>query len=286
MREGRGLFAGWSAAVGLAGALGCSVGSSDGASGSFGLGDDGATVTAGAGTLDPEVPDDDGGSADGDDGSEGPVTTSSPGGTDAGDDDDTVGDDATMPGECGNGAVEAGEDCDGRDLDGASCSDFDFSAGALVCGGDCHLLTDGCYTCGDGEIAIGEECDGSNFGGATCASLGFGGGTLACSADCQSIVTTGCQPLPSCGDNVLNGGEQCDGAALGGHTCISQGFDLGQLACSPSCTLDTSGCSFDTQNCGGQGDFCIFDENDLQSTCCPPGVNGNVLGICNIAICV
>lgn len=269
--------------------IGCAVGTSDGASGTFGpLGDGGGTVTAGAGTLDPDVPDDDdgGGSADADD--DGTAGTSAPPASEGGDapGDGTAADDSTMPGECGNGVVEGGEDCDGRDLGDASCADFDFQAGSLVCAGDCTFLTDGCYSCGDGEIALTETCDGTEFGGETCASLGFAGGALACAPDCQSIVTTGCQPLASCGDNMLNGGEQCDGAALGGQTCITQGFDLGQLACSPSCTLDTTGCSFDTQNCGGQGDFCLFDENDLQSTCCPPGVEGNVLGICNLAICV
>jgi hypothetical protein len=272
---------------------GCAMGTSDGASGSFGpLGDDGGTLTAGAGTLDPDVPDDGGGSGDaddGDDGDDGMVGTSAPPATDGGDDtadDASASDDSTLPGECGNGLLEADEDCDGRDLGDASCADFDFSHGSLVCGGDCHLLTDGCFSCGDGTVAPSETCDGTEFGGETCASLGFAGGTLGCTADCQSIVTTGCQALPSCGDGMLNGGEQCDAAALGGQTCITQGFDLGQLACSGSCTLDTSGCSFDTENCGGQGDFCLFDENDLQSTCCPPGVEGNVLGICNVAVCV
>lgn len=274
----------------LVGILGCSVGTSDGASGSFGLGDDTANVSVSAGTLDPDVPDDDGGggSAGTGAGDDGMAGTSSPAGSDDADGpgDDTAADDSTMPGECGNGAVEGSEQCDARDLDGAACADFGHSDGALVCGMDCQLITDGCSTCGDGEIALTETCDGADFGGATCASMGFAGGALSCSADCQTIVTSGCQPLPSCGDGVLNGGEQCDAAALGGHTCISQGFDLGQLACSASCTLDTSGCSFDTKNCGGEGDFCLFDKNDLQSTCCPPGVQGNVLGICNIAICV
>ena len=290
MRDEWGRLAGKAGLWGIVCVLGCAVGTSDGNSGSFGLGDDGGTITAGAGTLDPDVPGDGGdgdadGSAGGDDGGSG---TAAPPGTEGGDapGDGTSGGDSSIPGECGNGVVEAGEDCDGRDLGGSSCTDFDFDSGTLVCGADCHLLTDGCYSCGDGEIALGETCDGTDFGGATCASMGFAGGSLACAADCQSIDTTGCQPLPTCGDNVLNGGEQCDGAALGGSTCISLGFDLGQLACSPTCTLDTTGCMFDTENCGGQGDFCLFDENNLQSTCCPPGVNGNVLGICNLAVCV
>lgn len=48
----------------------------------------------------------------------------------------------------------------------------------------------------------------------------------------------------SCGDGVLNGGETCDGAQLGGATCVSQGFDSGTLACNSNClSYNTAGCS-------------------------------------------
>ena len=32
-------------------------------------------------------------------------------------------------------------------------------------------------------------------------------------------------------------------------------------------------------------DFCLFDENNPQSTCCPAGVGGNVLGLCALLVC-
>ena len=48
----------------------------------------------------------------------------------------------------------------------------------------------------------------------------------------------------SCGDGSLNGTEVCDGTQLGGATCASQGFDMGNLACNGSCTaFNTAGCS-------------------------------------------
>ena len=100
------------------------------------------------------------------------------------------------------------------------------------------------------------------------------------------VVTSGCTALPSCGDGMLNGGEQCDGAQLGGANCMSQGFDMGVLSCTGQCTFNTSQCMDDIGNCTPQGEFCMFNENDPQSTCCPPGVGGNVLGICDIIFCV
>ena len=49
--------------------------------------------------------------------------------------------------------------------------------------------------------------------------------------------------LNLCGNNVIEAPEVCDGTALGGQTCVSQGFDGGVLACDSACGgFDTSGC--------------------------------------------
>lgn len=187
-------------------------------------------------------------------------------------------------GVCGDDNVDPGEDCDGESLVGSTCQTEGFGAGKLVCGDDCKLFTDGCYTCGDGFVHMAEACDGTNFNGKSCQSLGYGGGNLVCAPDCKSIDTAGCTPLATCGNGVKEGSEVCDGAQLGGQSCVGLGYDDGQLFCSPSCTFDTSACI--TLACSGQGEFCIFNENDLQSNCCPAGVKGNVLGICDIFICL
>jgi cysteine-rich repeat protein len=42
---------------------------------------------------------------------------------------------------------------------------------------------------------------------------------------------------------MIEGSEPCDGSDLDGHTCASEGFTAGTLACSATCTLVTSGCS-------------------------------------------
>ena len=187
---------------------------------------------------------------------------------------------------CGNGVVEGDEACDGSDLGGNDCTDFGYDEGVLACDQDCHAITDACLSCGDGEISLTEVCEATDFDGETCTSLGFGGGALLCEVGCKSIDTSGCIPLPTCGDGVRNGGEQCDGNDVGGSSCASQGFDQGTLGCTPGCTFDVAECMDDLTNCGMMGDFCLFDENDIQSTCCPAGVGGNVLGICNVVVCV
>ena len=45
----------------------------------------------------------------------------------------------------------------------------------------------------------------------------------------------------TCGNNQIEGGEQCDGV-LGGQTCVSRGFNSGTLFCNNLCRFDTSNC--------------------------------------------
>jgi hypothetical protein len=45
-----------------------------------------------------------------------------------------------------------------------------------------------------------------------------------------------------CGDDVIEGGEQCEAGDLQGKTCEALGFVTGSLSCSPGCTFDISGC--------------------------------------------
>lgn len=189
----------------------------------------------------------------------------------------------TADAACGDGVAQASESCDGEDLGVMTCADFGFAQGTLICDAQCNLVTDGCRSCGDGMLAASELCDGTSLGEETCQSQGFGGGTLLCDAECVGYDTSTCTALPTCGDGVRNGGEACDGNDLGGASCVSVGFDLGQLSCTASCTHNTSQCEF--LNCGGQGDFCLLDQNDPQGSCCPPGVGGNVLGICVVVVC-
>ena len=64
----------------------------------------------------------------------------------------------------------------------------------------------------------------------------------------------------TCGDNVIDEYEICDGTNLSGQSCTSLGFDSGTLVCASDCkTFDTSTCSSDTGGCSttcGNGETC------------------------------
>ena len=55
---------------------------------------------------------------------------------------------------------------------------------------------------------------------------------------------------PVCGDGVAEGNEQCDGADLGDATCVTAGFDVGEIACTSECTIDVSACVTDEDQDG------------------------------------
>jgi lysyl endopeptidase len=61
-------------------------------------------------------------------------------------------------GTCGNGTIEAGEDCDGGDLGGQTCESLGYASGALACSSSCQFDTSGCVAaCG----APGASCTGN-----------------------------------------------------------------------------------------------------------------------------
>jgi hypothetical protein len=50
--------------------------------------------------------------------------------------------------------------------------------------------------------------------------------------------------ISRCGDGVIEGEEQCDGAELNGVSCEGLGFEGGELGCTDACRFDISGCTF------------------------------------------
>ncbi|MDX6587509.1 MAG: large repetitive protein [Solirubrobacterales bacterium] len=139
---------------------------------------------------------------------------------------------------CGNGVIDTGEQCDGLDLNGATCVSQGFTGGTLACDGNCQFDTSACTACGNGIVEPGETCDDGN------QVNGDG-----CSSTCQQEPGFQCTGSPSvcsttCGDGIVAGAEVCDGANLNGQTCESQGFTAGTLACSIDCqSFDTTGCT-------------------------------------------
>ncbi len=146
---------------------------------------------------------------------------------------------------CGNGVLDAQEQCDGVLLNGQTCESVGaYVGGTLLCLPSCAFDLSGCLpiTCGDGIVSATEACDDGN------SSSGDG-----CNILCNIETGWACTGEPStctvlCGNNQLDAGEQCDGAQLGGQGCTDLGFDQGTLACASSCTFDTAGCS--TFSCG------------------------------------
>src|SRR3989344_94678 len=55
---------------------------------------------------------------------------------------------------CGNGVQESGEECDGSDLAGATCSNQGFTGGDISCNSSCEVDTSSC-TAGGGTVGGG-----------------------------------------------------------------------------------------------------------------------------------
>ncbi len=149
---------------------------------------------------------------------------------------------AVLGADCGNGAIDAAEECDGTELGGDDCTTVGqgWIGGTLSCTSGCLFDTAGCTPppdCGNMTIDASEDCDGADLGGETCESLGQGfvGGTLACGAGC-AFDTSGCTAPPDCGTGTIEPGEECDPPAWGMGTCLSEaGLVSGTLGCTGGC---------------------------------------------------
>ncbi len=151
---------------------------------------------------------------------------------------------------CGNGTIEAGEDCDSENIGSRTCLGIGFTGGGnLSCLGDCHLDVRDCRragtTCGNGAIEPGETCDGLNLNGKSCTDLRYSGGMLACSGICE-YYTAGCVSDAVCGDGKRELPEECD-RDYQPESCsaYSEGYyDTGEIQCSASCRRDFRACRY------------------------------------------
>jgi hypothetical protein len=120
---------------------------------------------------------------------------------------------------CGNGKIEAGEQCDGADLGGESCATHSphWPAGTLTCSPLCLLNEWDCKasTCGDGIANLNEECDGDDLMGLACETIAASRritGKLECLPNCR-LNRAACTAVPGtrCGNGIIEEGERCDG---------------------------------------------------------------------------
>jgi hypothetical protein len=76
------------------------------------------------------------------------------------------------------------------------------------------------------------------------------------------------QPPKECGNDILEGNEECEGEDLQGEDCRSQGFEAGTLRCSDECFYDHGDCYYAA--CGNEviedGEMC--DSVDLAGESC------------------
>lgn len=134
---------------------------------------------------------------------------------------------------CGNGAIDAGEDCDLGTLNGATCVSESFAGGALSCGDGCVFDTSGCFNArfvdnADGTISDNQtglewekktELDfAANFANPHDADNYF-----PWSGICTVNTSKFCQPTSAaatlCAANAEGGTTGCDECTGGDGTC-------------------------------------------------------------------
>lgn len=201
-----------------------------------------------------------------------------------------------QPSTCGNGLLDAGEECDGSNFGGATCGSQGFFGGTLSCNSNCTLNTSQCTNCGNNIINAGEVCDGSALGGNTCTTLGCSGGVLQCDSTCSAFVKTACTGCPQCNDNgICEAGENCSGcpsdcaggsssgAVCGNHVCeagngencvtcpadcngVQTGKPSGRYCCGNGGGSNPVPCS--DSLCTGGGNSCTTTPTSGGSYCC------------------
>ncbi len=134
---------------------------------------------------------------------------------------------------CGNGAIDAGEDCDLGTLDGATCISQAFAGGVLACADGCVFDSSGCFNArfednADGTISDNQtglqwekkvELDGSlNF-----ANPHDTDNYYRWSGTCTVNTSKFCQPTSAaatlCAANAEGGTTGCDECTGGDGTC-------------------------------------------------------------------
>jgi hypothetical protein len=159
---------------------------------------------------------------------------------------------------CGNGDVDAGEDCDiavqGESV-GVSCSETCLRPGNTISGGQ-----EVSGVCGNGvvENIKGEECDGGQGCSAVCTRTG------------SSAVFSGDLGVPYCGNGTVDAGEECDGGQGCSSVCLHTGTSLAQEYCDTA-SVKPPACAHALSVCGNgaieRGEECEPVLDGAQNRC-------------------
>jgi hypothetical protein len=139
--------------------------------------------------------------------------------------------------------------------------------------------------CGDGVCNGGEtDIDCPDDCAVACIADGDGLGCDASTPCCSGVGNcTGGKPsnrvcapaAATCGDGVVEGGEECESGVPLADTCETLGFTGGTLICdAASCSYDTSGCSGGT-TCGGNKAACTVNADCCSNNCKAGACKGN-----------
>ncbi|MGA2448664.1 MAG: DUF4215 domain-containing protein [Polyangiaceae bacterium] len=193
--------------------------------------------------------------------------------------------DSASAGYCGDGIIEAGEQCDdGNSVPGDGCSGTCQIEPGYTCpmqGKPCVLTVT--LTCGDGKIEGSEECDdGNQTSGDGCSSTCQVEPGWACPTPGQPCVRISTLDAsgPTCGDGIIESGEQCDdGNTVSGDGCSSTcqlepGYycpapgQLCKLECGDGVVESGEQCDLGAQN-GVTGSGCTSTCNIVPGYACP-----------------
>lgn len=166
------------------------------------------------------------------------------------------------------------------------------------------LASVGCDDGDDPQGGEGQACypnDTCNVGlecvDGICEAIEDDCGNGTCDAgETQTDCPEDCGTPPECGNDEIEGSEVCDGADLGNDTCLTQGFDGGDLACLADCSgFETTGCIECGNNeiegsevCDGTdfgGETCISQDFDQGELACLSDCSGLDTSGCSDIVC-
>jgi len=86
--------------------------------------------------------------------------------------------------------------------------------------------------------------------------------------------------VAGCGDGIVDLGEDCDGSAMNGHTCVMEGFLSGSISCQVTCVVQTSACSMTPPSSGGNPNppviVVVSSTNEIFTGYASPGSTVNI----------